>query len=255
MEAITKVYDTGKIKVEALRGIDLTVGKGEFVRGGRAVGLRQVDPAQSGWLPRHALDGDYRLGGEAVAGLDRDQLADVRNRRVGFVFQNFNLLPQLTALENVEMPLMFGGVGRRERRRRALEQLDRSGCPTASSTADRAVGRPDAAGGDRPRARHGAGHHPRRRADRQPRHRSGSDVMSLLGRAVRAGPDAGCGHPRHDPRPARPRWWRSATASLVRDARRRVRALSRIESRTVDSAGRRWDRSGCDESPVRNLVC
>jgi putative ABC transport system ATP-binding protein len=67
------------------------------------------------------------LGGEAVAGLDRDQLADVRNRRVGFVFQNFNLLPQLTALENVEMPMLFAGIGRRERRRRAVEHLERVG--------------------------------------------------------------------------------------------------------------------------------
>ena len=72
-------------------------------------------------------DGEYVLGGEAVAGLDRDRLADVRNRRVGFVFQSFNLLPQLTALENVEMPMLFGGVGRKERRRRALEQLDKVG--------------------------------------------------------------------------------------------------------------------------------
>jgi putative ABC transport system ATP-binding protein len=127
MESITKVYDTGKIKVEALRGIDLTVGKGEFV----AV----VGPSGSGKSTLLNLvgcldtpsGGQYQLGGEAVAGLDRDQLADVRNRRVGFVFQNFNLLPQLTALENVEMPLMFGGVGRRERRRRALEQLEQVG--------------------------------------------------------------------------------------------------------------------------------
>jgi putative ABC transport system ATP-binding protein len=127
MAGITKVYDTGKIKVEALRGVDLVVGKGEFV----AV----VGPSGSGKSTLLNLvgcldtpsGGRYLLGGEAVAGLDRDQLADVRNRRVGFVFQNFNLLPQLTALENVEMPMLFGGIGRRERRRRALEQLERVG--------------------------------------------------------------------------------------------------------------------------------
>jgi putative ABC transport system ATP-binding protein len=127
MSGIRKTYDTGKIKVEALRGIDLDVSKGEFV----AV----VGPSGSGKSTLLNLigcldtptEGSYRIGGEAVAGLDRDRLADVRNRRVGFVFQNFNLLPQLTALENVEMPLLFGGVGRRERRRRALAQLERVG--------------------------------------------------------------------------------------------------------------------------------
>ena len=127
MRGITKVYDTGKVKVEALRGIDFQVDEGEFV----AV----VGPSGSGKSTLLNLvgcldtpsDGEYRLGGEAVAGLDRDELADVRNRRVGFVFQNFNLLPQLTALENVEMPLLFGGVGRRERRQRALRQLERVG--------------------------------------------------------------------------------------------------------------------------------
>ena len=127
MTGITKVYDTGKIKVEALKGIDLVVDKSEFV----AI----VGPSGSGKSTLLNLvgcldtptGGAYMLGGEAVSGLDRDQLADVRNRRVGFVFQNFNLLPQLTALENVEMPMLFGGIGRRERRRRAVEHLERVG--------------------------------------------------------------------------------------------------------------------------------
>jgi putative ABC transport system ATP-binding protein len=127
MAGITKVYDTGKIKVEALRGIDLVVNKGEFVAvvgpsgSGKSTLLNLVGCLDT------ASDGRYMLGGEAVSGLDRDQLADVRNRRVGFVFQNFNLLPQLTALENVEMPMLFGGISRRERRRRAIEQLGKVG--------------------------------------------------------------------------------------------------------------------------------
>ena len=127
MSGIRKVYRTGKIEVEALRGVDLAVDRGEFV----AV----VGPSGSGKSTLLNLlgcldtptSGTYHLGGEAVAGLSRDELADVRNRRVGFVFQNFNLLPQLTALENVEMPMLFGGIGRTERRRRAHAQLEAVG--------------------------------------------------------------------------------------------------------------------------------
>ena len=127
MEEIRKVYDTGTVRVEALSGIDLVVEKGEFV----AI----VGPSGSGKSTLMNLigcldtptAGDYFLAGEKVAGLGRDQLADVRNRRVGFVFQSFNLLPQISALENVEMPLLFGGVPARKRRERAAAMLAKVG--------------------------------------------------------------------------------------------------------------------------------
>ncbi len=127
MRSIRKVYDTGRVKVEALKGIDLEVRSGEFAS--------IVGPSGSGKSTLMNLigcldtptDGEYVLAGERVAGLTRDALADVRNRRVGFVFQSFNLLPQITAIENVEMPMLFGGVSPRERRRRAEDLLARVG--------------------------------------------------------------------------------------------------------------------------------
>jgi len=127
MAGIRKVYDTGKVKVEALKGVDLEIHKGELV----AI----VGPSGSGKSTLMNLlgcldtpsEGEYKLGGENVAGVTRDQLAEIRNRRVGFVFQNFNLLPHITSLENVEMPMLFGGLPVRERRERATELLTRVG--------------------------------------------------------------------------------------------------------------------------------
>ncbi|MEA2465873.1 MAG: putative transport system ATP-binding protein [Acidobacteriota bacterium] len=127
MSNIRKVYDTGKVKVEALKGIDLDVYPGEF--------LAIVGPSGSGKSTLMNLlgcldtpsDGTYQIGGDNVAGVTRDELAEIRNRRVGFVFQSFNLLPHLSALENVELPMLFGGVSPKERRARAAQLLEKVG--------------------------------------------------------------------------------------------------------------------------------
>ena len=127
MSEVRKVYDTGKVKVEALKGINLDVHKGEM--------LAIVGPSGSGKSTLMnllgcldtATSGTYELGGENVAGVTRDQLAEIRNRRVGFVFQNFNLLPHISATENVELPMLFGGISPKERRERASELLTRVG--------------------------------------------------------------------------------------------------------------------------------
>jgi len=127
MRAIRKVYDTGRVAVEALKGVDLDIDRNEYV----AI----VGPSGSGKSTLMNLlgcldtptSGLYRLSGETVGGLDRNRLAEIRNRHIGFVFQNFNLLPYASALENVELPLLFGGVGAKERRARAQEMLEKVG--------------------------------------------------------------------------------------------------------------------------------
>ncbi len=127
MTAIRKAYSTGKMEVVALRGVNLIIGANEYV----AI----VGPSGSGKSTLMNLigcldtptSGTYMLSGQNVAGLDRNQLAEVRNRRIGFVFQSFNLLPYATALENVALPLLFGGTPEKQRIERAKEMLDRVG--------------------------------------------------------------------------------------------------------------------------------
>ena len=127
MREIRKVYSTGRVEVEALRGIDLDVADNEY--------LAIVGPSGSGKSTLMNIlgcldtpsSGEYVLSGESVAGLDRNRLAEIRNRHVGFVFQNFNLLPYASALENVELPLLFAGLPARQRAERAAAMLEKVG--------------------------------------------------------------------------------------------------------------------------------
>jgi putative ABC transport system ATP-binding protein len=146
LEDVTKVYRTGTIAVAALRGVSMTITQGEYV----AI----IGPSGSGKSTlMHILGcldtpttGTFRLAGEHVGSMSEAALAEIRNRRIGFVFQQFNLLASLSAWQNVELPLVYAGVSRAERKERAMAALDRVGmaegagcstvrvnCPAASS--------------------------------------------------------------------------------------------------------------------------
>lgn len=121
---ITKLYKIGQIQVNALNGIDLSIENGEFVSimgpsgSGKSTLLNVI-----GCLDQ-PTSGTYRLDGKNVEKVSDWQLSDIRNRSIGFVFQSFHLLPGLTALENVELPLIYRGILGKERKKRAIEALE-----------------------------------------------------------------------------------------------------------------------------------
>src|SRR5262245_31134112 len=127
LEALSKVYRMGSIEVHALRSLSLAVAPGEMLAimgpsgSGKSTLLNVI-----GTLDRPS-SGRYFLDGNAVEELDEEQLASLRNRKIGFVFQAFNLMPRETALANVELPLMYAGLSTRERRERARQALERVG--------------------------------------------------------------------------------------------------------------------------------
>ena len=127
LKDIYKIYQMGDEEVHANDGITLTIYKGEFV----AIVGKSGSGKSTLMNIIGALDvptsGSYYLGGEDVSDMSDDQLAQIRNRMIGFIFQQYNLLPKLNLLENVELPLLYAGVGREERRERAMASLERVG--------------------------------------------------------------------------------------------------------------------------------
>jgi putative ABC transport system ATP-binding protein len=145
-EGLTKVYGSGENRVEALAGASFRIEKGEWVAiVGRSGSGKSTLLNVLGLLDR-PTEGRYLLDGREVSGLSGSALAKARSASIGFIFQSFNLLPRETALANVELPMIYAGVGGRERKRRALEALERVGL------ADRAKHKPtELSGGQKQR--------------------------------------------------------------------------------------------------------
>jgi putative ABC transport system ATP-binding protein len=126
---LTKTFGNNGVAVRALRGVDLTVERGEF--------LALIGPSGSGKSTLMAIlgcldkptSGSYAFDGERVDGLSNAELARIRNHKIGFIFQLYNLLPKASVLRNVELPMLYAGIRRKERRRRATELLERVGIP------------------------------------------------------------------------------------------------------------------------------
>ena len=127
LQQITKVYGAGETEVQALRGIDLTVNRGDYLAIMGASGSGKSTLMNIIGALDIASSGHYELDGINIDSLDESALSIVRNRKIGFIFQSFNLIPRTTALANVELPLLYRGVGRRERTTRATAALSAVG--------------------------------------------------------------------------------------------------------------------------------
>jgi putative ABC transport system ATP-binding protein len=124
LEKIVKTYITGEITFTALKGVDLTIESKEFTSiigssgSGKSTLMNIIGALDS------ASSGKYYLDGIDVSMMNQDELSEVRNKKIGFVFQSFNLLPKLSAIENVELPMVYAGIHAKERRERAMQALE-----------------------------------------------------------------------------------------------------------------------------------
>ena len=124
---LCKIYNPGEVEVRALDHVNLTINRGELVAIiGQSGSGKSTLMNQLGCLDV-PTSGDYYLSGQNVAKLSDNELSDIRNREIGFIFQGFNLIPNLTAVEKVEVPLIYRGIGKRERRQLAIASLEKVG--------------------------------------------------------------------------------------------------------------------------------
>ncbi len=127
LDNICKKYNQGELAVMAIKNINLTIEKGEFVSiMGTSGSGKSTMMNILGCLDR-PTEGHYFIEDEDVARFNESRLADIRNKKIGFVFQSFNLLPKLSSVENVELPMVYAGIGRKQRRERAIEALTKVG--------------------------------------------------------------------------------------------------------------------------------
>jgi putative ABC transport system ATP-binding protein len=129
LRSLVKTYQTGEVEVKAVRGVTLEIERGDFIAIMGASGSGKSTLMNTLGCLDQPTGGDYLLDGVAVAALNRKQLAQLRNRKIGFVFQSFNLLARTSALDNVELPMFYSHplISLRERRQRALQALERVG--------------------------------------------------------------------------------------------------------------------------------
>ena len=169
LKKVVKEYVSGSLRVTALRGIDLCINPGEYAVIMGASGSGKSTLLNLLGCLDHITAGEYLLGGESVSNLTDDQLSEIRSRKIGFIFQSYNLIQQLNIQENIEVPLFYQGVPEHEAREKAVKLASRLGLGDRLEHKPMELFRGTATkGGDRPLSRVQSHPHARRRTNRKP---------------------------------------------------------------------------------------